>query len=304
MILKNIDDKTERINILNNLLLQSNSEAQKKLILKDLNMIRVGDLAEQESAYYLNFAFEKSKNVILLHDIRIDYKGRVAQFDHILISRFGIELLETKSLKGLMTINLDGSITQVVSNTTTTYPNPLEQSKRHAVVLKELLDDNNLVSERVEILGGIDITNKVLIHPKTTISNSLLPDGFERADSFVTKRDKELDTIGIFDAFKKISKLYDRDKAKEIAEVIIDAHTPLEFDYTNKYRIKKEVITEKITSIEIATENIERFCPRCKEGRLIIKKIKSKKAQEKYNSDEFIGCSRYPNCRYTESISS
>ncbi len=303
MILKTIDDKKQQVNILKDLLSRSNSEPQKKLIQKDLNMMRAGDEAEQENAYYLDFAFEKSKNVILLHDIRLEYKGRVAQFDHILISRFGIELLETKSLKGSMTINLDGSITQVVANTTNTYPNPLEQSKRHAVVLKEFLDDSNLVSKRIEILGGIEIASRVLIHPKTTISNSELPDGFERADSFVSKRDKEIDKIGIFNAVKLLSKLYDIDKAKEIAQVIIDAHMPVEFDYTKKFRIKKEEVFEKISDPKVQTENTERLCPRCSEGRLVVKKIKSKKAQEKYNSDEFIGCSRYPKCRYTESCS-
>ncbi|MDF1876002.1 NERD domain-containing protein [Sulfurimonas sp. SAG-AH-194-I05] len=305
MILKTIDDKKLQINTLKDLLFRSNSESQKKLISKDLNMLKVGDEAEQENAYYLDFAFEKSKNVIVLHDIRLEYKRRIAQFDHILISRFGIELLETKSLKGSMTINLDGSITQVVSTTTNTYPNPLEQSKRHALVLKEFLDDSSLVSKRIEFLGGIEISSKVLIHPKTTITNKELPDGFERADSFVSKRDKEIDSIGIFNVFKLLSKLYNIDKAKEIAQVIIDAHIPLYFDYAKKFRIKKEEVNvQQVSSKKVPTKNNERFCPRCNEGRLVIKKIKSKKAQEKYNNDAFIGCSLYPKCRYTENINS
>ena len=109
--------------------------------------------------------------------------------------------------------------------------------------------------------------------------------------------------IGIFNAVKLLSKLYDIDKAKEIAQVLIDAHMPVEFDYTKKFRIKKEEVIDKTPEPKVQTENTERLCPRCSEGKLVVKKIKSKKAQEKYNSEEFIGCSRYPKCRYTESYS-
>ncbi len=61
----------------------------------------------------------------------------VAQIDHMIITRFGIELLESKSSKGQMTINKDGSISLKNRNrATVTLPNPLEQSVRHAKVIR------------------------------------------------------------------------------------------------------------------------------------------------------------------------
>ena len=305
MIFKNIDDKSKQIATLEDLLLKSKSEPQKRLIETDLKKVKSGYEAEKENAYYLDFKLEKNKNLILLHDIRLEHDGRTAQFDHLLISRFGIELLETKSSKGTMTINNDGSLDLKNGKYTNTFPNPLEQSMRHAAVLKEFISASELLSKRIDILGGIDISSKVLINPKTTLTNKQLPNGFERADSFISKRNKEIDNIGILKAVAIISKGYNIDKAKEIAQMIVDAHKPVEFDYIKKFKIKKEEQAEEIISDEMVQDEEEvMFCPRCKEGRLVVKQIKSKKAKEKYGNAEFIGCDRYPKCRYTESLDS
>ena len=298
MILKTIDDKSKQIETLEDLYSRSKSEAQKKLIASDLKKVKSGYEAEKENAYYLDFELEKNKNLILIHDIRLEHEGRTAQFDHILISRFGIELLETKSSKGTMTINKDGSIDIKNGKYTNTYPNPLEQSKRHALVLKEFLAASELLSKRIDIFGGIEISSKVLINPKTTLTNSTLPEGFERADSFISNRKKEIENISVFKAVSLISKGYNIDKAMEIAQMIVNAHQPLEFDYTKKFKISKEPQIEEKNTID----NSKRTCPRCNEGELIVRKSKSKKAKEKYEKNEFLGCSRYPKCRYTEAI--
>lgn len=298
MILKQIDDKSKQIETLKELFAMSKSEAQKKMIDADLKRMEAGYQAEKENAYYLDFAFEKSKNVLLLHDIRLEHNGKVAQFDHILISRLGIELLETKSAKGTMTINDDGSLTLKNGNYANTYPNPLEQSKRHALVLREFIDTHELLSKRVDMFGGIEISNKVLIHPKTNITNKKLPDGFERGDSFASNRNKDTENINFFKAISLLSKAYDIEKAKEIAELLIASHTPVEFDYTKKFKLKKEdVETENLANLQ--DKNSPQICPRCKQGVLVLREIKSEQAKEKYQKNSFFGCSRYPACRYT-----
>lgn len=300
MILKHIDDKSKQLETLRGLLVNSKSETQKKLINADLKRVESGYQAEKENAYYLDFVFEKSKNVLLLHDIRLEHNGRVAQFDHILISRFGIELLETKSAKGTMTINSDGSLTLKNNKYVNTYPNPLEQSKRHALVLKEFIDSHELLSKRVDIFGGIEISSKVLIHPKTNITNKKLPDGFERGDSFVSNRNKELENVSFFKAITLISKAYNIDKAKEIAQLLIDAHSPVEFDYAKKFKLKKEDVYTGEDVADMKIQNAQQRCPKCNEGVLVLREAKSKQAKEKYEKNSFWGCSRYPACRYTQ----
>ncbi len=304
MVAKKIDSKDEEINILKQLLNKSNSEKQKSLISKDLMALENGYKAEQENAYYLDFHFESRDNLILLHDLRIEHKGRTAQIDHILIAPLGITILESKSFKGELTINDDNSLNVKYGKYTKTFPNPIEQNIRHEKVLYDFIHDTLDVPSRFKLMGGIPIDSKVLIHPNTTVSNKKLPDGFERSDAFATKRNEDIDKMGVAKVFLSTVTFVTKDFAKEIAETLIKAHKPIKFDYTSKYRISQKE-TEKLQqqTITKSNENMEeRICSRCKEGKLVKRKRKSKKFGTQYESDEFWGCSRFPKCRYTEEI--
>ncbi|WP_457743320.1 NERD domain-containing protein [Sulfurimonas sp.] len=295
MILKEIDDKTDTIKTLTRLYNSSNSIKQKQLIYAELHKIKAGYEAEKENSFYLNVRLADNKNVLIINDIRLEHNGKIAQFDHLLITRFGIEILESKSATGVMCINNDGSISITYKNKTNTYPNPIEQAKRQALVLKDFLKGTNLIPKRVEILGGVPISISVLIHPQTTLSNTDLQEGFERADSFLSKRSEAIDKISYIEAYKSLAKAFSITIAKEIGQKIIEAHKPLTFDYEKKFKVAQQpnTLTKKKEEIKI--------CPRCKEGTLVLRKPKSKQAREKYGNKEFYGCSRYPKCRYTES---
>ena len=307
MIFKKIDDKSKEIYTLKNMLQQSRSEAQKKLIAQDLKSLENGYQAEKDNAYYLDFAFEEGERNILLHDIRIEHKGRTAQFDHILITRIGIILLESKSFTGSLTINNDNSLTVVYGKgTVKTFPNPVEQNNRHRIVLDEFIKDNLEMSLRFKLLGGVQIESKVLIHPNTTVTNKNLPEGFERSDSFATKRLKEVESMSAVKVFGAVSTVLLREQTKALSELLVAHHKPIQFDYTKKYRINNRVQEqqiEKSDSVQIKAVEVEvEKCPRCEEGTLVKRKRKSTKYVDKYKSDKFYGCSRFPKCKYTQEI--
>ena len=292
MVLKDIDNKAEDIKILKNLYNKSSSEKQKKLILKDLKTLESGYLSEKDNAYYLDFEFKDSKKHILIHDIRLEYNGLTAQFDHILITPIGIYVLESKSFKGVLTINNDTSLTVNYGQFSKTYPSPIEQCKRHSKLLKQFIEDKIELPTRIKLLGGIDYYEKVLINPKTTVTNKTLPKNFIRADVFATERIKEIDNLSGATVFFKATKILNSDLRLTIANKIIDAHKPLKFDYQQKYKIPKKS----------QEETKELICPRCKEGKLI-KRVRKKDTQNsKYKSNEFLGCSRFPKCRFTKEL--
>jgi len=302
MIFKKIDDKNKEIATLKNLLKESNSEAQKKLIAQDLKSLVNGYQSEKENAYYLDFHFESRDRLVLLHDIRIEHNGRTAQFDHILIAPLGITILESKSFNGELTIKNDNSLVVKYGKYTKTFPNPIEQNIRHEKVLYDFIHDTLEIPARFKLMGGIPIDNKVLIHPNTTVTNSKLPEGFERSDAFATKRNKDIDKMGAAKVLLSTVTFVTKDLAQEIANVLINAHTPIKFDYTAKYRISQKESPMPKQEAVVKESIEERICPRCKEGSLVKRKRKSKKFGTKYASDEFYGCSRFPKCRYTEEI--
>ncbi|MFP4332760.1 MAG: topoisomerase DNA-binding C4 zinc finger domain-containing protein, partial [Campylobacterales bacterium] len=173
-----------------------------------------------------------------------------------------------------------------------------------AQLLKQFIEENITFPKRVMLLGGVEVTSRVLIHPKTNIANKTLPEGFERADSFISAREKETESISTLKAISALSRLYDIDKAKEIANLLLDSHTPIEFDYTKKYRIKRQEPKQEASKEDRVVDDSsssDTICPRCKKGTLVLRTVKSKSAREKYNADSFMGCSTYPKCRYTES---
>ncbi len=307
MIFKQIDDKSKEIYTLKNLLKLSGSGAQKKLIAQDLKTLENGYQAEKDNAYYLDFAFEDGERNILLHDIRIEHKGRVAQFDHILITRIGIILLESKSFTGSLTINNDNSMTVTYGkNVVKTFPNPIEQNNRHMKVLNEFIKDNLEMSARFKLMGGVRIDSKVLIHPNTTVTNDNLPEGFERSDSFATKRLNEVESMSVVKVFGAVTTVLLREQTKALSELLIAHHKPIQFDYTKKYRINNCVQEQQIdkgdsVSRKVVTEEVKK-CPRCKKGTLVHRKRKATKYADKYKSDEFYGCSRFPKCKYTQEV--
>lgn len=295
LILKEIDSKEEQIKILNDLYEKSTSEKQKKLILSDLNILKSGYEQEKQNAYYLDFYVKDSKNLIIIHDLRIEYNGQSAQCDHILISRFGIEVLESKSSKGKLTINTDGTVSIDYNGKIKNYPSPLEQNDRHIHVLKQFLEDKGMFDKRHDLVGGIDFSSKILLSPETHVINKDLPSGYVRADSFMNERSKEIDKIGIFDTIKLISKAFSIDKALDISNLLINSHKPVDFDYTKKYKLPKTK-TEKEETKEVE----QKKCPRCNEGILVLRE--SKKESTKYENNKFLGCNRFPKCRYSQSI--
>jgi len=281
MVLKNIDSKEDDINILKELYQKSSSNKQKELILKELKKVEIGYKNEKDNAYYLNFY--DNDRFILLHDIRLEYNGKVAQIDHILITLIDIVVLESKSFKGVLTINSDGSLTVNYTKFKKTFPNPVEQTKRHAKLLKEFLEDKLDLPLRHKLLGGLPISYKVLIHPQTTITNQTLPEDFARSDSFFTKRREEIDKLDTLTILKKTSTLINEDLRKKIASLLISSHKPISIDYRKKFPIK----------------NKENICPKCKVGKLVIRESKK---NTKYKNNKFLACDRFPKCCYTQEI--
>jgi len=258
MIYKDIDSKDKELNQLRKLLKNSKNPKQKALIEADLKRVQNGYLAEKDNAYYLDFGFKDNPRNILLHDIRIEHNGKVAQIDHIIINRLGIEILESKSFKGILTIKKDGSLEVKYGQDIKTFPNPIEQNRRHVEVLADFIKENIELPTNLKLLG-ISISSTVLINPKTTITNSTLPEGFDRADSFITHRKEKVDKMSTLKVFKKLGSSMSIDKVREIANLLVKNHKPKSFDYLKKYSIKKDTSTKPIQS-----DNGNFLCSKCK----------------------------------------
>ncbi len=57
-----------------------------------------GRRAERQMAHYLDWHFGKHARLHVLHDVRIEYEGEVAQMDHVVVHGFGLAIVESKSV--------------------------------------------------------------------------------------------------------------------------------------------------------------------------------------------------------------
>lgn len=107
MIIKEADSKQGDLDTLENLLHhpRANSEI-KKQIDREIRNIKSGIKGENEAAYEMKVRFKDSKNWFVIHDLRIDVDGLVAQIDHLIFNRFmEIYVCESKRFSEGIAIN-------------------------------------------------------------------------------------------------------------------------------------------------------------------------------------------------------
>jgi hypothetical protein len=107
VLIKHADDKAEDIEILRRLLAHPAASADTKArIEQEIRFIQSGLVGEREAAYEIDFHFGPSKNWAVIHDLRIEHCGRIAQIDHILMNRFlDVWVCESKRFSEGIAIN-------------------------------------------------------------------------------------------------------------------------------------------------------------------------------------------------------
>lgn len=265
MILKKIDNKDAQIETLQKLLQKSTSEKQQEAIQLEYLKLKNGYESEKENAYLIDFYLKDSKNTLVLHDLRLSHNGMTAQIDHLLINKLEIVLLESKFFSGLLEIKNDGSLEVSYEKKVVAYPNPIEQSKRHLQVLKDMLKDGGFLTNKLH--QQISFRNQVIINPKTKVKNENLPKSFLKADSFISHWKEEKEKISLFQAIKLLVGMKSEDTINEIAKFLISQHVPYNFNYEQKYKItKEEVFQKEEKSIEIDKDTLP-LCIKLKEYR-------------------------------------
>ena len=132
MIIKKMDSKQGEIVELEKLLKDKLTPYQRFLIERELKAIRSGVYGERDSAYYIDFYFGDSKNWAVIHDLRLEHKGQVAQIDHLLINRFfDVYVLESKNYSYKLKITPEGEFQVYYGKEYIGIPSPIEQNKRH-----------------------------------------------------------------------------------------------------------------------------------------------------------------------------
>ncbi|MDE6717573.1 MAG: NERD domain-containing protein, partial [Muribaculaceae bacterium] len=246
----------------------------------------------------------KGNGCIVLNDLLLPSgNGRTSQIDHIVVSRRGIFVIETKSLAGRIVGGEHSQYwTQHLSSQSRQIYNPLLQNRSHIRTLRRLLDDydESLFVSMVVFTEAwrLDLRADDIVIPRRWLSDRRIartflpsarrPKRWWRRGAEV--RLDETQVVVVLDEMvaeiERRKKFLDRETVREIARTIEEA------DMQGRKEGRTHTVYARETSRNISREIRQGICPRCG-GRLIVKRGEK---------GEFVGCENYPECRFTCSI--
>ena len=246
---------------------------QRFLVERELSILLAGARGEQDSAYFLDFAFGKSDNWAVIHDLRLEHKGRVAQIDHLAINRFlDIYVLETKNFFYGMKINERGEFDVWTGKSYVGIESPLEQNQRHVAVLKQVVADRDLAPKRLGLALPVTCLPYVLVAPKSRIirpGKNFNTDNILKADQFRTMLDQKTDSVSALTAIASMGKIVSTDTLREFALALAALHRPIAIDYRARFGITADLPapqSEAAQSSSAVATDISGKCDQCGAG--------------------------------------
>lgn len=221
-----------------------------------------GLIGEKSISFILSF-LNKDKYIVI-NDIVLQNGDKTTQIDHIVISAYGIFVIETKNYKGWIFGSENSEYwTQVLFKRKEKLYNPIKQNRSHIIALKKLLSQ----------YPGLKYIPIIVFSAKAKIKVEATTD--------VIKSYQIISTI------KKYSGINLTDTDKEgIFHIIHKANLASTYD-------KREHVKSIKRRIQKREDNIRNhICPQCG-GNLTLKDGKFGK---------FLGCSSYPRCKFSRRV--
>lgn len=217
-----------------------------------------------EKSVAATLAFLPKDEYVVLNDLMYRDGNRTTQIDHIVISVYGIFVIETKNYKGWIfgNSNRDYWTQNIFGNKYSLY-NPISQNQNHIRFLIRKFKE--LRTKELYIYSIVVFLNASKLYLTGDCENVLWRN---ELNDYIKSCQQQIMTI---DDCRYIEALL-------IAENITDSEQRNEHNYN--------VHTAIYNREEIVNQGI---CPRCR-GKLILR-------NGKYG--DFYGCSNYPRCRYT-----
>lgn len=229
MLIKEADDQAVVVQELERL--SSGSGPEAKRAAEELRIRKAGLKGESESAYLIDFDYAQSPNWAVIHDLRLEHLGRVAQIDHLLINRWmDVYVLETKHFHAGLKITRDGEFLRYnrFRNTYEGMASPLSQNERHIAVLREVMAGIDL-PVRLGIRIPPSFQCFVLVSPTARVDRTK---GFDssrviKADQLKSRIWKDMDDENTVISLLKATKIVSSETTEFVARQLAALHRPL-----------------------------------------------------------------------------
>ena len=242
MILKEADDRQADLAKLRALANHPQADVQvRKRIEQEIKNIQSGMRAESEAAYDMKVHLGPSANWMIMHDLRLEFDGVVAQIDHLLANRFmEFYVCESKNFCEGVAVNEQGEFTSFFGGKPRGVASPLEQNQRHVTVLGRVFRSGAVaLPKRLGMTISPALKNFVLVSKNARISRPKKEvaglDCLIKTDQFI-QRILNHDNDG-FGALASLAKTVSPETLRGVCEQIIQMHSPIQFDWAAKFGI-------------------------------------------------------------------
>jgi restriction system protein len=226
-----------------------------------LNSAFKGWVGEMQGIFATKIRLD-SKIYRLIHNVTIPTQNGTTQIDQVLVSKYGIFVIEEKNYQGwIYGSEKQPKWTQVLFGSKYQFQNPLLQNYRHTKALADFLKINHSKIHSVVVFWG-----------ESGFKTPMPPNVLDRGFSAYIKSKQEI--------------LFTDQEGDQIYEAIQSGRLP------KGWKTKREhlnSIKERLSSKTI--------CPKCGSS---LKLRKARKGRNVGN--QFYGCSSYPACKYTTNI--
>jgi ssDNA-binding Zn-finger/Zn-ribbon topoisomerase 1 len=267
--------------------------------------LRAGEEAEKQMAFYLQRAFRKRDDCFVINDLRVVHDGDIAQIDHLVVSIYGLFIVESKSIHGTISINQHGDWQRAYNDEISGMPSPVLQAQEQGRILKELLRANAekvlgkmLFGKVQKGFGYCPVSIYVAISDSGIIERGMdVPELF-KADvvaGVITKKLTQLKSKANLLSPKNflstdIVWAMTEQEAKAAAEFLVSEHTPSDRSVKSEPAIAKPKPTSTQQPEKPFVPRVGATCPECGQQKLVRKSINRSDGTE----TDFLACQGYP----------
>jgi len=237
-----------------------------------VNLFRLPVVKGMIGEWYVNLKLTRAldrQQYQLFKNVTLPTSNGTTQIDHILLSPFGVFVIETKNMQGfIFGSERQTKWTQQIYKHKSSFQNPLRQNYKHTEILRDLL-----------VLPPESVHSVVVFTARATFKTDM-----------PTNVGYVNDAINFILSHQQVcfSELQVIELAHQLSTKKLQAGLKTHFQHVKHV---KEIVEDKQQSHKIKDiAMVRRICPRC-DSDLVARKNRK-------TGEDFLGCSSYPKCRY------
>ena len=233
--------------------------------------MRAGVEGERDAAYEVDFHYRDNPNHAVIHDLRLEVDGRIAQIDHLTIDRFlKVWVCESKHFGEGVGVDEHAEWVAFYRRRPHGIASPIEQNRRHIAVLEDVFAKGLVdlpkrgVTIKPRLINVVLVSNGARIsRPKGKAAKTI--DGLDsviKVEQLRVRIDRDAESRSLTD----ITRLVETGTLETLARQLAALHRPLERNWAARFGPTVQAPASIPAQPERPRPRANRVCDSCGEA--------------------------------------